>query len=93
MIKCYMVRRPFKSRGVFYERCTIITNPSAVKLFQCKVNEKRIVEVNENNVDDTVQWLIPRVGKEMAEAFYKAFKELPDEDKVKEIKPIQLPKE
>lgn len=42
----FIVRIPFKSYGVYYGRGSVITDPSAIKLFRNKQGEGKIVRVH-----------------------------------------------
>ncbi|MNB69312.1 hypothetical protein D3C75_158400 [compost metagenome] len=57
-----VVKRPFKSNGVHYAAGTVITDPAAIRLFRTKVNEGKIVEVDEHNIDRVSEYLLHKRG-------------------------------
>lgn len=57
-----VVSRPFKSAGVFYPVGSIIEDPTAIKLYKTKVKDKKIIDVDEHNVDDVSYYLLAKHG-------------------------------
>lgn len=62
-----VVKRPFKSNGVHYAAGTVITDPAAIRLFRTKVNEGKIVVVDEHNVDRVSEYLLHKQGVDAKE--------------------------
>ena len=52
----YVVKRPFKSFGKFYAVGTVITDPTAIKRFNGKVAEGKIVNVTEQTYDSAAKY-------------------------------------
>ena len=44
-----LVIKPFKSNGIFYERGSVITDPSLIRRYTLKIREGKILQVNLND--------------------------------------------
>ena len=58
----YVTRRAFKSAGIYYAVGSVITDPTAVKMFKSKLKEKRILEVTDTNLAHFAEYLKVRMG-------------------------------
>ena len=52
----YVVKRPFKSFGKFYAVGTVIADPTAIKRFNGKVAEGKIVNVTEQTYESAAKY-------------------------------------
>jgi hypothetical protein len=68
-----VVKHPFKTNGVFYAAGTVITDLAAIRLYRTKVNEGKIVEVDEHNVDHVSEYLLHKQGEEAKARFDEGF--------------------
>ncbi|MNU34904.1 hypothetical protein D3C71_234910 [compost metagenome] len=68
-----VVKRPFKTNGVFYAAGTVITDPAAIRLYRTKVAEGKIVEVDEHNIDRVSEYLLHKQGEEAKALFDQGF--------------------
>lgn len=62
-----VVKRPFRSNGVFYAAGSIIKEPAVVRLFRSKVAEGKIVIVDEHNIDKISDYLLYKQGVDVKE--------------------------
>ncbi|MMZ45702.1 hypothetical protein D3C75_232910 [compost metagenome] len=62
-----VVRRPFKTNGLFYAAGTVIDDPAAIRLFRNKVNEGKIVQVDEHNLEAMATYLYHKQGVDVAD--------------------------
>lgn len=69
-----VVKRPFKSGGVFYAAGSIV-EPASIKLYKTKVKEGRIVEVDEHNLDTVLLDLTIKRGVKSIDAIVNAVKQ------------------
>lgn len=68
-----VVKRPFKTNGVFYAAGTVITDLAAIRLYRTKVAEGKIVEVDEHNIDRVSEYLLHKQGEEAKALFDEGF--------------------
>lgn len=68
-----VVRTPFTSRGEVYRSGDLIKHPERIALFTSKVKERKIIEVNEHNIDGFAQYLELRRGVENARALLQSY--------------------
>lgn len=52
----YVVKRPFKSLGKYYAVGTVIADPTAIKRFNGKLAEGKIVNVTEQTYDSAAKY-------------------------------------
>lgn len=75
-----VVKRPFKSGGKLYPAGEIIDDPAGIKLFRTKVREGKIIEVDEHNLLDAINYLKHRRGVNVSETLTNAVKGKPKVD-------------
>lgn len=87
----YVVKRPFKSLGKFYEAGSVITDPASIKFFKTKVKEGKILRLDKNadNYNEQVEWLEMKTGKSLKEIHNTKPVEKPVEKPV--TKPVAKP--
>ena len=68
-----IVKRPFKSNGVFYAAGSVITDPAEIRLYKTKVKDGRIIDVYEQDVDDISEYFLSKMGVDIKESLLKAF--------------------
>jgi hypothetical protein len=68
-MKKYIVRRPFKSVGMFYGVGSVIEDPTKIKRFKSKVKEGKIVSVDKDNLEHMAKYIKVRTGTDIREHF------------------------
>lgn len=72
-----LVKRPFKSNGVFYPAGTVIQNPAGIHLYKTKLKDGKIIVVDEHNVDSVAHFFLHRHGLNIKEKLLTALKPAP----------------
>jgi len=96
-MKCFVVKKPFKSLGKFYSVGSVIEDPTAIKRFKSKVNEGKIIVVTEDNLQSVAAYIKARSGVDILPGLTKTEpiddrlpekpKPKPEESKPEEPKP------
>lgn len=94
-MKRYVVKKPFKSLGKFYNVGSIIEDPTAIKRFKSKINEGKVIVVTEDNLQSIAAYIKARSGVDILPGFTKTEtiddrlpgKQKPDEPKPDEPQP------
>jgi hypothetical protein len=82
----FVARKPFKTCGNFYALGSIITDPSAIKFFNTKLREGKIVEVNESNAEHIAEYVTAKTGENPIESYKELLsKESIETDTVGEV--------
>lgn len=90
-MKRFVVKKPFKSMGKFYDVGSIIEDPTAIKRFKSKVNEGKIVVVTKDNLQSVAAYIKARSGVDILPGFTKTEPiddRLPEKPKPNEPKPV-----
>jgi hypothetical protein len=87
-----VTKRPFTSNGVHYAAGTVITDPAAIRLFRSKVNDGKVIKVDEHNLDSTIAYFSVRVGVDVAESLTAAVKGTVNEPVVEPVADVVEPK-
>lgn len=70
-MELFIVKRPFRTNGEMYLVGSVIEDPTKIRLFKSKVNEGKIIKVNEVNLDRVAEYIESRTGVDIKEAFKK----------------------
>lgn len=68
----YLVKRPFKSKGVFYDIGDVITDIAAIKRIKSKVTEGRLIVINTETYTKYVAFFKSKFNLDIKEACEKA---------------------
>ncbi len=88
-MKCFVVKKPFKSLGKFYSVGSVIEDPTAIKRFKSKVNEGKVIVVTEDNLQSVAAYIKARSGVDILPGFTKTE---PMDDRLSEEPKPEKPK-
>lgn len=72
-----VVVRPFRSNGVFYAAGTVISDPAAIRYYRGKVNEGKIVAVDEHNLERVSLYVLRKSGEDVSQDLRAALGKAP----------------
>ena len=64
----FVVKRPFRNYGKVYTAGTVITDPAAIKRFNGKLAEGKIMEVTEQTFESTAKYFKEKFGVDITPA-------------------------
>lgn len=85
----FVVKRAFKSVNKVYAVGSIIEDPTTIRLFKSKVNEGKIVAVNEQNINHIAEYIYNRVGIDIKKALVKDKPVINEYEPAKKAKPVK----
>jgi hypothetical protein len=62
----YFVRKAFKNSGYVYLVGSVITDPTIIKRFKHRLNEKYVVDVNEQNIETMTAYFKDKIGVDIS---------------------------
>ena len=74
----YVVRRAFKSKGVFYAAGSIISEPADIKRFRSKLADRKIVLVTKRNYQEVAGYILNKSGISILSKLEETFADEPD---------------
>ena len=79
-----VVKRPFRTNGVYYPVGSIIKDPTGIRLYKTKVKEGKILVVTEQNYLDIARLLYVRYGVDIQEELSVAIAEVKQSEEVQQ---------
>lgn len=86
-----VVKRPFRSGGIFYPVGSVIKDPSGIYFFRTKVKNGIIVQVDEHNLDKVADYLLHRRGVDVKDKLTKRLELLRKSQESNDEPPVTPP--